>query len=75
MIEEWIFRLDRYLDDSWLDGMVAAVVAGGLTVSLRTVVECGCHSSKADLRPSTISSAEKRPSSGAKMTPGWPTAT
>ncbi len=39
MIEEWIFRLDRYLDDSWLDGVVAAVVAGGLTVSLRTVVE------------------------------------
>jgi hypothetical protein len=39
MMEEWIFRLDRYLDDSWLDGVVAVVMAGGLTVSLRTVVE------------------------------------
>jgi hypothetical protein len=39
MIEEWIFRLDRYLDDSWLDGIVAVVMAGGLTVSLQTVVE------------------------------------
>lgn len=39
MIEEWIFKLDRYLDDTWLDGFVAVVVAGGLTVSLRTVVE------------------------------------
>jgi hypothetical protein len=39
MIEEWIFRLDQYLDDSWLDGVVAVVVAGGLTVSLRTSIE------------------------------------
>jgi hypothetical protein len=39
MIEEWIFKLDRYFDDTWLDGAVAVVLAGGLTVSLRTVVE------------------------------------
>ena len=39
MIEEWIFKLDRYLDDTWLDAAVAVVAAGGLTVSLRTVVE------------------------------------
>ena len=39
MIEELIFRLDRYLDDSWLDGVVAVVVAGAATGGLRFVVE------------------------------------
>ena len=39
MIDEWIFRLDRYLDDSWLDGVVAATVAGGATAGLRFLVE------------------------------------
>jgi hypothetical protein len=39
MIEELIFRLDRYLDDSWLDGVVAAATAGAATAGLRFVVE------------------------------------
>lgn len=39
MIDELVFRLDRYLDDSWLDGVVAVVVAGAATAGLRTVVE------------------------------------
>jgi hypothetical protein len=39
MIEEWIFRLDRYLDDSWLDGVLAAVMAGAATAALRLAVE------------------------------------
>jgi hypothetical protein len=39
MIEELIFRLDRYLDDSWLDGLVAAAAAGAATAGLRFLVE------------------------------------
>ena len=39
MIEEWIFRLDRYLDDSWLDGVLAVVMAGAGTAALRLTVE------------------------------------
>lgn len=39
MIEEWIFRLDRYLDDSWLHGVLAAVMAGAATAVLRLAVE------------------------------------
>ena len=39
MIEEWIFRLDRYLDDSWLDGLVAVVAAGATTAGLRLAVQ------------------------------------
>jgi hypothetical protein len=38
VIEELIFRLDRYLDDSWLDGVVAAIVAGAITASLRLAI-------------------------------------
>ena len=38
MIEEWILQLDRYLHDSWLDGIVAAAVAGATTASLRLAV-------------------------------------
>lgn len=38
MIEEFIFRLDQYLHDSWLDGVVAAILAGGATGALRLTV-------------------------------------
>ena len=38
MIEELIFRLDRYLDDSWLDGAVAAIAAGAVTAALRLAI-------------------------------------
>ena len=39
MIEEWVFRLDRFLDDSWMDGVVATVMAGATTAGLRLAVE------------------------------------
>ena len=39
MIEDWIFRLDQYLHASWLDGVVAAIAAGGATAALRLAVE------------------------------------
>jgi hypothetical protein len=45
MIEELIFKLDRYLDDSWLDGAVAAVMAGAATAALRLAVEFWAGSS------------------------------
>jgi len=38
MIEDWVFRLDRYLDDCWLDGVVAAAMAGAATGGLRFLV-------------------------------------
>jgi hypothetical protein len=39
MIEEWVFKVDRYLDDSWLDGLVAVIASGATTAGLRLVVE------------------------------------